>query len=725
MKYLAALVLMTLAAGTVLAFDGERARAILDSIASDAYEGRGVGTEGGRRAEYDMAMRLSRYQVYPAADAGYFQTVPLLATEEIKADLTLLDHPLGSISFADGVDFTVMTHSGSGDLTAPVVVAGYGYVRPDKDRDDYDSVDVRGKIVLIVRGTPDGPYDFSQDIGRKHTLQWAKERGAAAVLYYQDPKPVMGAAIPAESYSAKFPLLYVGDRLLGLLLDGTGYSVETYKANLKEGPLPVFTGKRVHLRTVVGYSEYDHARNVLGIIYGTDRELKNEIVVVGAHLDHVGRGSHGLIYNGADDNGSGSAILSELAREFADKPCRRSIIVMHFTGEENGLLGSDYWVKHPSVPLANLVGMVNLDMEGMGAGDIAMVGGEQFGHVWDQYTNGLDSAALSHIKMRTEEGHGASDYASFMDAGVPTVAFWSRGDHPFYHSYTDRPERISTAALQAVGTQAEAFIRFLADHDGSLACHADTALSLSRLTMGLDFSGVTVDAIGTVPDVRVATAAWLPSVAQADILKRISDLRFACDAKNVVCSTVKDALSGRRNQKQALFLGVTESDLNSRRAPDVASLAREGVAFVKLGPGISTDKGLDVSAGMAQAKKEGFYALVPFDFASAPRIEYWKKHALVTGTLTDFAAAPQDVRDGLLKSDALLILDVNETPTATQIEAVRPGAARRVHFNFGDIPVERRELHTWLVMKALLAEGVSRDDILLLTGGNLRRFFDL
>ena len=99
-----------------------------------------------------------------------------------------MDHPLGKIPFVLGADFTMITHSGSGSVLAPVVLVGHGYARPDKERDDYAGADIQGKIVVVLRGYPDSPYDFQEDYERRHALTWAKERGAAAVLYYQGPR---------------------------------------------------------------------------------------------------------------------------------------------------------------------------------------------------------------------------------------------------------------------------------------------------------------------------------------------------------------------------------------------------------------------------------------------------------------------------------------------------------------------------------------------------------
>jgi hypothetical protein len=720
-------VLLLLTALPVHAYDQARARDILNTLTLDAYEGRRPGTDGGRKTEYFLAKKLSDYSVYPGAQAGYFQPVPMLVTEEQGSALTLMDSKLGKLSFALGLDYSVVTHSGSNSMIAPVALAGHGYVRPDKNRDDYGTLDVKGKIVVIVRGIPDSPFDFQNDYNRKNIVKWAKERGAAAILFYQEEEPINGAAIPEEVYDPDLPLLYIGDRVLTLLLDETGYSIATYKNAVKRNPLPLETGKQVYVSTRVKKIDDGQARNVIGIVYGTDPVLKNELVVIGAHMDHIGKNSDGLIYPGADDNASGSAMASELARTLAEKPMKRSALIIHCTGEEDGLLGSDFFVRNPSIPLANIVGMINLDMEGLGSGDVVMAGGETFGSVWNDYTATLDSTTKAHLIFRRDGGHAGSDHASFMHAGCPTMAFWSRGDHPSYHTYHDEARWISDSVMETIGNRAEDFIRFLGDHEGALAAHADTAQNLARMASIVDFTGFPVDGMGTMPAITCPTAAWISrdATALAEASRRMSDMHYFCSTRDIVSENLIAALKADRAQQKSIFFGLPEVDLNTRRPADVDALVREGLSIVKLAAGSSAVDRSAPTAGMLEAKKNKLYALVPFDFAAPKRVDEWKEHALVSTTFKSFTEAPQSVRDGLMNSDALLLLEITETPTKTQLDAVMPGKERHVHLNFGSIPRERREEHARIVVKAMLEYGISREDISLLTSGNFRRFFEL
>jgi hypothetical protein len=400
-------------------------------------------------------------------------------------------------------------------------------------------------------------------------------------------------------------------------------------------------------------------------------------------------------------------------------------MIVHFTGEEDGLIGSEFFVNHPTIPFGNIVGMVNLDCEGLGSGTVVMAGGETFGRVWDEYSGGLDSSQLSKLAFRREEGHGASDYASFIKAGCPALAFWSRGQHPFYHSYEDDARWISDSALTAVAERAENFVRFLGNHDGALAFHADSLRLLTRLAQTVDFDGFSMGAQGDVPELSSVTAAWLPHEAALltpEAIHRLGEVEDVCLTRRIATGTLKEALQADRRLQPALFFGASDADLSGRRRADIRLLARQGVSLVRLAAGVGPNAPQDV---FEELRAAGMYALIPLDFAAAVRIERWKAHSLVRGTLADFAKSPEGVRSGLLQSDALLILDVSDTPTVEQLGALRAGRDRRVHLNFGSVSQFRREEHVKAVIRSLFEAGYSRDDVLLLTGGNLRRFFEL
>ena len=187
--------------------------------------------------------------------------------------MELLGGPVGKGAVRRGDDFTLIPTSGSGDVTAEVVIVGHGLSDPKRDWDDYGDVDVNGKIVLIVRGSPDNGYDWSEDASRDSTLNEVIDRGATAVLWIRGDHAVNGAAIHEGVYDPDVPLAYVGKRVVDHLLYNSGMTLEQYKKKLKDAPHPFATRKELHFRTDVNLLGERTARNVLALLPGADPVL--------------------------------------------------------------------------------------------------------------------------------------------------------------------------------------------------------------------------------------------------------------------------------------------------------------------------------------------------------------------------------------------------------------------------------------------------------------------
>ncbi len=473
-------------------FDGRRAMAIVTEIAGDAYAGRKSGLASGAQAEQYVAAQFAAWGLEPAGERGtYFQTLPMLATEERGGELELLDSPYGIVSFLYGDDFALVTNSGSGEVSAEVVLAGHGLCDERRGWDDYGPLDVSGKIVLILRGAPDNGYDWEQADTRDSTLAEAMRRGAAAVLYSQGPRAVHGGAVHDGSYFPQTPVAYVGHRVLEHVLMSTGYSRERYERELAERPVPFATGKRIRIRTDVAPIADAHGRNVLARIPGADPRLSREIIVIGAHLDHIGADGRGLVYNGANDNGSGAAVVMELARALAGGAARpaRTIVFAAFAGEEQGLLGSEAMAQRPTFDLDRAIAMINLDMVGHGDGRVGIGGGEYYPEVRAAFRAALDPELADSLEIGRAWGGEGSDHAPFRRAGVPVGNIWSRGDHRFYHSIQDDPAWIDARVLGSVGRMAERWIRALADWPAPLLTAHRAGRALLYASHQVDFDG--------------------------------------------------------------------------------------------------------------------------------------------------------------------------------------------------------------------------------------------
>jgi hypothetical protein len=473
-------------------FDQRRALAILSEIAGDDFEGRKSGLPGGVRTEEYVAAHFKACGLEPAGENGtYFLPFPMLSTEERGAKMELLDSPYGKVPFLYGEDFSLITNSGSGDITAEVVVAGHGLCDPARRWDDYGDTDVSGRIVLIVRGAPENGYNWDMDTSRDSTLHEAVRRGAAAVLYLQEARPVHGGAVHEGSYFPEVPVAYIGHRAADLLFLNTGLEREAYEKGLASAPHPFATGKRFHFAADVRRIPGGSARNVVGSIAGTDRRLRDEIIIVGGHMDHIGVDGRGLVFNGADDNGSGTAVVVELARSFAAGPRapRRTVVFATFAGEEQGLLGAEALAKNPPFDLRRAVAMINLDMAGHGEGKTGLGGGERHPEIMRAFRALLDSTLAESLGVHHAWGGEGSDHAPFRRAGIPTYNFWTEGEHRFYHRLDDDVAWIDSIALGCEGRMSERWIRFLADWPEPLAREHAAGRALLYESCQIDFDG--------------------------------------------------------------------------------------------------------------------------------------------------------------------------------------------------------------------------------------------
>jgi hypothetical protein len=399
---------------------------------------------------------------------------------------------------------------------------------------------------------------------------------------------------------------------------------------------------------------------------------------------------------------------------------------MHFTGEEDGLLGSSHWVENPTVPFGNLACMFNFDMVGAGNGVVKLSGGHLLGKPYYDYVETISANEQARLGFYRSEGGSSSDYAPFVEFGTPAISFWTDGTHPHYHHYEDDASFIVDSVIANVGNRAESLLRFLGDYDGPLAARSDSVRLLARLTTTINLRGFFVDAVGTLPQLSVVNAAWLPhdnAMPIAELVGRAANVHYVGRERDIETGGLEAAVNAFRRDRKGCFLAIPEAALVGRAPQDVIALLRLGLSLVSLTPGGGKSGGRMSEELENILLEAGIYAEVPLDFAAPSRISTWGDKSIVTARVEDFAASPEEIRYSLLKSDALLLLEVTPETDAVALEAVRAGAQRRVHLNLGNTYPLTREAETKRVMQNLYASGYDRDDILLLTGGNLRRYF--
>jgi hypothetical protein len=433
-------------------------------------EGRQSGLAGGVKAEEYVAEQFRSFGLQPGGDEGsFYQDFPMLVTELRNAVVQIKDNPFAPVLLTLHEDYYPLTHSGSGYVQAEVVFVGHGISKPDKGWDDYGDTDVKGKIVLIFRGSPPvSGQDWGEEYSRTYTVNEAVRRGAKGILFQQGKRIVHGAAVVEEAYHPTIPMAYIAEHVVDKLLHGTGESLDSYRDGLKNKPFVLETGCRVRMDFLVERIVDGHTRNVVGILLGGDPARKDEYILVGAHVDHIGKSPGGQVFAGANDNASGTAVVLELARAFSKNPPARSLIFAGFAAEEQGLLGSEYLAQHLSIPKERLALMINYDMAGHGDGSVGVGGGDFFPGPWRSFMETVEEGLKEKIRP-TRAWRGGSDQASFIDIDVPVFSIWSRGRHMFYHSVNDSLPWVKGEVIESVGQVSERIIRLFADWPHPLA----------------------------------------------------------------------------------------------------------------------------------------------------------------------------------------------------------------------------------------------------------------
>lgn len=314
------------------------------------------------------------------------------------------------------------------DLRSDVVFVGYG------TQDDYATLDVNGKIVFWLPGQPKGIHQITD----YHKMLAAYQRGAVACLTCKPPEPNTdaGTNVGLSGSIADFPYLAIEPKIASEIL---------CRSDMRSLPVRAL-GVSVHLQVTPVCDPDRKTYNVIGVLPGTD--LADQVVIIGAHFDHLGCSGCG-IFRGADDNASGTSVVLEVARAISKsrlKP-RRTIVFASWTGEEAGLVGSNYFAANPPVPLDKVVSNVELDMVGTGTPGSFMTTGASAYPAHYQYL--ASSGDDLGFKLNADVVLGASDHLAFVRKKVPTSLIYSAGEHPNYHSTRDVPSAINRQVLES------------------------------------------------------------------------------------------------------------------------------------------------------------------------------------------------------------------------------------------------------------------------------------
>jgi hypothetical protein len=430
-------------------------------LASPRLDGRLSGSAGYLEAARWAAARFAALGLEPGGDPGEGGARGWLQWLEAEYN-EILGTPRLSVTGPDGVpvalragpDFTARGFSGAGDIEADVVFAGYGLSQPERGHDDYAGVDVRGKIVLCFKPNPawspdSTGWDAQSQTARQKSLA-ARAHGAVAMLWFDTGSAERPARAPIGSVlhgpgaqPLDFPQLEISETVADVLLGGPE-AARQLRAQVDAAKRP--SSRALAVRARVGVeARYEAAHptcNVVGLLRGNDPALAGQPLVIGAHLDHVGRQGPDLYFPGANDNASGSAAVLRLAEAFAraGRAPARPVVFVLFAGEESGLEGARHHAAHPLLPLEGAVAMFNLDC--VAFGDSVQVGsGRTSPTLWARVRE-LDAAHDACTVARTWGGGGA-DATPFHEGGVPTLYWATTNSYRWLHDPGDVPATLN------------------------------------------------------------------------------------------------------------------------------------------------------------------------------------------------------------------------------------------------------------------------------------------
>lgn len=531
----------------------DRLRQVVTYLASDPLDGRRTGTAGATEAANFIAGEFKRLGLRPittgltrgSSAPLYLQSFPYVSRVELgKNNLFFLNPGKADdmMQFKVGEDWMPLGFSTNGSINkAEYVFAGYGISAGELKYNDYALSDAKGRVAVVFAGTPDGdnPHGLFGAVGQtRFKAAAARAAGARALLIISDEAKLKDDRLSRLTYDnageAGIPVLVISQNLAAKLLGAVDHPLSEYQkaADARSAGadgLRSPSGHRTLSFDVSVIRRESPSYNVVGILPGSDPKLKDETIIIGAHYDHLGRGGEGSlapregeIHHGADDNASGTAALLELARRLSSgqvqKP-RRTIVFIAFSGEEEGLLGSDYYVNHPVAPLANTVAMINMDMIGRLQDAKLIIGGVGTAPEWramiqsENSAEALRTAALTETLNRqesdetqfkvdtkgaagapivvsangtpvvaatfpkvplpsvtpftltlNEDGFGPSDHSSFYGKQIPVLFFWT-GTHEDYHKPSDTADKINFEGEARIVSFVERIVRDLDKSD--------------------------------------------------------------------------------------------------------------------------------------------------------------------------------------------------------------------------------------------------------------------
>lgn len=460
-------------------------------LAGEECAGRHPGTAGNKLAAEYIAAQFQKAGLKPLL-SSYFQefsvpnSVTLTGENSITCELVIPKPGIPAdqirpikLSWKPYNEYVPLGYSSSAVITpTQVVFAGFGITDASKNYDDYASVDVKGKLVVIITGDKESTQMFTNNQKVDHFMRSrlvnAREHGAAGVIFIHPQGDSSDVLLPirydTKSNTSTIPVIHAKRSAIAKLFPKDRLLVtQEEQIRAKKTPMSFeLPNVKIAITTSLQTQEATIS-NIIGFVPGRDPMNNSEYIVVGAHYDHLGLGDEHSLYEGnekrihygADDNASGTAGVIELAERIAQNPLARPVIFIAFNAEERGLLGSAFYTKNPPVSLDNVVAMVNMDMIGRLKDNKLNVQGVGTSSSWKPLLDSVNKQFNFAIST-TDDGFGPSDHSSFYAKDKPVLFFFT-GLHSDYHRPTDTPDKINYTGEAKVIQFVEKTVRMIAD----------------------------------------------------------------------------------------------------------------------------------------------------------------------------------------------------------------------------------------------------------------------
>ncbi len=484
-------------------------------LASDELEGRKSGSKGNNKAAQYIADEFAKIGLLPLGDNNtYFQNFEVVSELQLGKKNTL-EFVLGTkkTSYTVRKEFQPLGFSLDTTVSGKLVFVGYGISAQDLQYDDYAGIDVKNKIVVALRGTPDDDNPHSQ-FGKFGALQYkamqARQSGAIGLIVVSPTSEDSADKLIRLKYDNSFSnsgiaAVNVTRTVVNSWFPEKGLNVDSLQASIDRNKQPnsfALEKSSISLSTEV-IEIRKPTQNVIGILK-VPHAISDEHLIVGAHFDHLGYGGEGSgslkpfsneIHNGADDNASGTSAMIEIARNLSVKKetLKRHIVFMGFSGEEMGLLGSSHYTKSPLLPLEQAVTMINLDMVGRLKENKLIVQGTGTSMNWETMLQSLNTDSTFHLAF-VKDGFGPSDHASFYSKNIPVLFFFT-GVHEDYHKPSDDFDKLNYDGMENIVTFVST-IATVIDTTSAKPQFQKTQMQMASAGSGRGFRAT----LGTIPD---------------------------------------------------------------------------------------------------------------------------------------------------------------------------------------------------------------------------------